>query len=241
MKGNVYRITGNFNPEIGFKLASNLNGNVAYAYRRTSWEKLKKQLDVYNNPKKFFFLELEIQQSFHHIKKLIENGLKILIIEETDLLLPEYDHGSFDNFVKEINEICSLGVNVYFNSTWKEEELSDAFKNIGLTVHKLTFKNEDVILNENEKFFKSDDIKTEEKETIEQVIDIKTKEKETIEHITDEKVKTKNIEHKNIKNYKNNTNENPTDLELFYSKPKSFWQKVSRKFSYFLEKITNNF
>ena len=231
MSGKIYKIVGDFNPEKGLQLASSLHGVVAYAYKRSSWKSIQSS----PNNKKFYFLELETQQSFYHVKKLVENGLKHLIIEETDILLPEYESGSFESFVKDIKDIISLNINVYFNSTWKEEELSSALKKAGLIVNKMS-------LNQNLEEKKTEAVEKIEKEE-------EKKEETKVKHIKKEKSKEQNkkeqIVHKKqeIKQHikEEHKQQMPTDLELFYSQRKTRWQKLKFKISYFFEKLTNNF
>lgn len=232
VSGKIYKIVGDFNPEKGLQLASSLHGVVAYAYKRSSWKSIQSS----PNNKKFYFLELETQQSFYHVKKLAENGLKHLIIEETDILLPEYESGSFESFVKDIKDIVSLNINVYFNSTWKEEELSNALKKAGLTVNKMS-------LDQN-----LEEVKTEVIEKIE-TKEEKLKESTKTKYIKKEKSKEQNkkeqIVHKKqeIKQHikEEHKQQLPTDLELFYSQRKTRWQRLKLKISHFFEKLTNNF
>lgn len=246
MLGKIYRITGKFNPHIGMILADSLSGVVVYGYKKGSW------LEIQKNVKniKYHYFELESQKDFSHLKKM--EKLNHFIIEDTDLLLPEYGSGNFDIFSKEISSLVEEGVNIYFNSTWKEKEFTEALIKHGLVVHSWQYEdmeNEDVIDYTEEEFFTQSLIPNIEEsdivENIEQIIEnvIEKKEDVTPNEI---KIYVKNKEGKKNKKYKNlpyrtESIKAPEDLEYFYNQPKNISEKVKNYISNIIEKIINNF
>lgn len=245
------------------KLATSLEGGVAYGYKRTSWSEIQK----WPKAREFYFLELESQKSFSHLQKM--NTLRHFIIEETDLLLPDYGKGSYENFANEIkNLVENYHLNIYFNSTWKEEELSKSLQKHGLNVEKYVIPDQplkkpkpveqkEVSVNEPKKEVTVQPKKeTAVKKQIEEkkpIVEQTVKEEKSIKQSTQkisEKVVEKVIEKKEAP--KKNANQNkhskqthvlepPSDLEFFYSQPKTRWQKIKHKISLLIEKIVNNF
>jgi len=275
MIGKVYRIVGTFNPNVGMTLAAGLDGGVAYGYKRTSWPEIQK----WSKAREFYFLELESQKSFSHLKKM--PNLKHFIIEDTDILLPEYGSGSFEVFANEIKSlIMNHGMNVYFNSTWKEEQLSKALEKVGINVHpwsteianvkkeevlvepvivkptveKIIEKKETVVEKKEPVVKKEEkkEIKVEEPKVNKKVEEVKVERKPEVKKI-EEKVEKKDIikveekkifppkEQKQIIHNGETKQPIPDDLELFYSQPKTKWQKMKAYLSRKIEKLVNNF
>lgn len=255
MIGKVHRIIGTFNPNIGMTLAASLTGGVAYGYKRTSWPEIQK----WSEAREFYFLELESQKSFSHLKKM--PNLQHFIIEETDILLPEYGTGSFEQFANEIKSlVVNHGMNVYFNSTWKEEELSKALEQVGIKVHSwntekkiveevVETKVEPVIVEKKEVVVKKP-VKVEkkhvekpkpEKKPIEVKRVVEEKPKKVVEEKPIEIKKPQHQQKPKEKYQGENKQQIPEDLELFYSQPKTRWQKIRAYFSRKIEKIVNNF
>jgi hypothetical protein len=264
MIGKIYRITGKFSPTVGMKLAASLIGGVAYGYKRSSWPEIQK----WSKAREYYFLELESQRNFAHLKKM--SNIRHLIIEETDILLPEYTEGNFEPFAKELQSLTKEhGIDVYFNSTWKEDDLTSALKKHGLEV-------EDWIWRELPKTEITEKVQVQETPRVEQesflVVPVKEqpkiihkpKDKKIENKQVDKKIEHKQVEKKvedkpivksvekredlrkpkekeRIKFKEEKQSNTPDDLELFFSEPKTKWQKVKDRFSRIIEKIVNNF